>query len=56
MLSLPDIFWVLRAGFASLALSMAFESILLGLTDLAWSLKFVQPKQNFLNRLVTVPW
>ena len=30
------------------------ESIVLGLLNLGWSLRFLQPKQNFLNHLITV--
>ena len=42
------ILWVLLAGFASVAWSMALESMVLSQLDLAWSSKFLQPKQNFI--------
>ena len=42
--------------FASMAWSIALEFIVLGPTDLAWLLRFLQPKQNFLNLLFTVFW
>ena len=42
------------AIFASMAWSIASEYMVLGLHYLAWSLKFLQPKQNFLILLVTV--
>ena len=39
-----------------MAWSMALESTVLGLPDFAWLLKFLQPKQNFLNHLIAVLW
>ena len=53
ILSSPDILSVLLIGFASMAWSTALESTVLGLLVLAWWLRFFQPKQNFLNCLVT---
>ena len=38
----------------SMAWSMTLESMVLALPDLAWLLKFLQPKWKFLNYLVTV--
>ena len=35
---------------------MASESTLLGLLDLTWSTRILQPEQNILNHLVTVTW
>ena len=40
--------------FASISWSMASESIVSGLPDPAWLLRFLKPKQDFLNHLVTV--
>ena len=52
MLSLFDMLWMLLAGNTSMAWGTALESTVLGLPDLNWSLKFLQPEQNFLNHLV----
>ena len=49
MQSLPDTHSVLLTRFASMSWSTASESIILGLLDLSWSLKFLQLEQNFLN-------
>ena len=43
--SLSAIYWICFYG---------LESMLSGLPDLAWSSRLLQPKQNFLNHLVTV--
>ena len=51
----PDTLPVLLAGFAFMAWSIASDSMVLGLSDLAW-LRFLQPKQNFLNHLATIIW
>ena len=40
----------------SMAWCTALKSILLGFLKLAWLLKFLQPKQYFLNNLVTALW
>ena len=45
---------VLLTGFASLVWSTASESTVFGLPDLAWSSRFLQPGQNFLNHLVNL--
>ena len=47
MLTLPDTLWVILTGFASMAWSMALESVVLGLPDLAWSSRILRPEQNF---------
>ena len=52
MPSSPDTLRVLHSGFASM--SIPEESMVLTLADLAWSKRFSQPRQNFLNRLLTV--
>ena len=49
-IELPDTLWLLLARFTSIA----SESIVLGLPDLAWSLRLFQSEKNFLNQLVTV--
>ena len=54
MPSLPDTLWVLITGFVSLDWNMALESMVLGLPEFAWLSRFLQPKWNFLNHLVTV--
>ena len=41
----------LLVGFTSVGWSTAPESIVLGLSDFSWSLRLLQPKQNFLNSL-----
>ena len=56
MLNSPDTLQVLLTGFASMALSMALELMILGLIDIAWSLWFLQPEQNFSNQIVTILW
>ena len=54
--SSSTIFQVLITKFASMAWSTALESTVLGLPDLTWSLRFLQPEESFLNHLVTVQW
>ena len=41
------------AGFASLSWTTALKSMVLGQPNLAELLKFLQPKQNFLNHFGT---
>ena len=48
----PDILWVLLTRLASLALSTASESMVLGLPDTVWSLMFLWPEQIHLNHVV----
>ena len=43
MTNLPDTLQVLLAEFASMAWSKILESMILGLPDFAWLLKFSQP-------------
>ena len=54
MPSSPDTLWVLLARFVSMAWSTTSEFTVWGLPDLAWLLRFLQPKQNFLNCLITL--
>ena len=54
MSSSPDTLQVVLNKFASMAQSMASKSVVLGLADLVWWLKFLQLEQNFLNYLVAV--
>ena len=42
--------------FASMAWNTALESMVLGLSDFVWSLRFLQPKQYFLYHLVILLW
>ena len=56
MSSSPDTLKVLLAGFVLIVWSMTLESMLFGLSDLAWLSRFLKPKKNFLNHLVTVLW
>ena len=56
MLSASDTLWVLFALFVLMVWSLALEFIVLGLPDLAWSLKFLQYEWNVLNHLVIVLW
>ena len=56
MPSSPDNLRVLLTRFASMAWSTASESAVLGLADLAWWSKFLLPKRNHLNQLVTLRW
>ncbi len=44
------------AGFASLSWTTALKSMVLGQPNLAELLKFLQPKQNFLNHFGTALW
>ena len=50
---LLDILPVLLVVFVTLACGSFLEFILLGLSDLAWSLRFLQTKQKFFNHLFT---
>ena len=52
-LSSPDILQVLLAGFTTMTWCTALESTVFGLFNLAWLSRFLQPKQNYLNHLVT---
>ena len=54
MTRLPDTLCVLLARFGSMDRNTASESTIVGLPDLAGSSKFLPPKRNFLNYLVTV--
>ena len=56
ILSLLDTLWILLAGFVTTVWNMVLESMHLGLTDLIWSLRCLQPKQNFFDLLVTILW
>ena len=56
MPSLSDTLWMLLAGFASMAWSMASEPLVLGLPFLALSLRFLQTNQNIVNHLFTILW
>ena len=56
MSSSPDTLLVVLIGFASLALSMISEFTFLGVPNLAWSSRFWQCEQNFLNYLVILLW
>ena len=49
-----DTFQGLFMEFALMAWRTALESMILGLSDLAWSSGFLQPEQNFLNHLLNV--
>ena len=49
-------FWLLLAGFTSMAWGTVSKYTILGLPGLAWLLRFLQPKRSFLNNLVTVLW
>ena len=44
------------AGFAFIACTTTSESTVLGLADLAWSLRFLPSQWNFFNDLITVLW
>ena len=55
-LSSPDTLWVLLTGFPYMTLSMALEPMVLGLPDLSWLSRFLQPKQNFSSHLVSLLW
>ena len=46
---LLDTLWVQLVKLVSMAWSMASESMILGVPDLAWLLKFLLPEQNFCN-------
>ena len=52
----PDTLHVLLAGFVPMAWNTASAFTVLGLTDLAWSLKSVQLVWNFFNYLFTLFW
>ena len=54
ILNSPTILQLVLAGVTFMTWNMALESTVLNLTIFAWSLRFLQPKQNFLNYLVTV--
>ena len=54
--SSSDTLKVLVIGFTSMAWCTASESLDLDIPNVAWSSKFLQPEQNFLNNLVTVLW
>ena len=56
MLTLPDTLQVQLAVFVFMAWSTVSESMFLELVDFAWLLRFLQPKQNILNYLLTVLW
>ena len=56
MTSSPDTLRVIFTRFASLVCRMVWESIVLGLPDLAGSSWFLQLKRNFLNLLASVLW
>ena len=47
MLSSPDIRQVQLSGIASMAENTASEFIVLGLDDIAWLLRLLQPQWNF---------
>ena len=53
--SSPDIHRVLPAVFASMAQSTASESTAIGLPELAWSSRILQPERNFFNHLLIAP-
>ena len=54
--SSSDTLQVLLTKFFFMVLSTALESTVLALPDLAWSSRFLQPEQNFLNHPFTVLW
>ena len=52
ILSSLNTFWIS----ACMTWNMVLKSTFLGLPDLAWSSRFLQPEQNFLNYMVTILW
>ena len=56
MSSSPDTLQVFLVRLASVSRGTASKSTFLNLSDLPWSSRFLQPKWNFLNHLVTVQW